>query len=166
MPHESKAIANYFLRLAERDGTTLSPMKIQKLVYFAHGWHLAIYNDPLIDDTVEAWEFGPVIPTLYHDFKKYGNGRITEQAAKLVITKSDDWRKSSFRYENPELKDSQTETFLDVIWEKYKAFSAVQLSNLTHLPDSPWSEVYSKNVGRKNVDIPDEQIKAYFEKLI
>lgn len=166
MPCDSKAVANYFLELAKRDGVTLSPMKVQKLVYFAHGWHLAIYGEPLIDDTVEAWEFGPVIPTLYHEFKKYGNGAITSPAAKLVLEEGDDWTtKGSFTYIVPKLHDDAVQTFLDVIWEKYQKFSAVQLSNLTHVEGSPWLEVYSKNVGRKNVDIPDDNIKAYFEKL-
>ena len=163
MPYESKAIANYFLGLAERDGVPLSPMKIQKLVYFAHGWHLAIYDEPLIDETVEAWEFGPVVPTLYRDFKRFGNGPITEKATKVVLGGGDSWLKRTIRIEVPQLYDSKIQVFLDVIWEKYKGFSAIQLSNLTHVSDSPWSLVYKENVGRKGVDIPDPQIKAYFE---
>ena len=52
-------------------------MKLQKLAYFAHGWNLAIRNTPLINESVEAWKFGPVIPSLYHDVKGYGMEPIT-----------------------------------------------------------------------------------------
>jgi len=44
-------------------------MKLQKLVYYAHGWHLALNNEPLIDEQVECWQYGPVISSLFHEFK-------------------------------------------------------------------------------------------------
>ena len=74
--NSAKAIANYFLDKS----IDLTPMKIIKLVYIAHGWHLAITDKPLIEDYVQAWEFGPVIPDLYHEFKKYGNTPIKTYA--------------------------------------------------------------------------------------
>jgi uncharacterized phage-associated protein len=46
MPYDPKAIANYFLTLAADHDQTLDPMMIQKSVYFAHGWHLAILDTP------------------------------------------------------------------------------------------------------------------------
>lgn len=55
------AIANHFIMRRWRDGVHVSPMKLQKLVYFAPGWYLALFNKPLIDERVEAWKFGPVI---------------------------------------------------------------------------------------------------------
>ena len=82
----AKAVANHFLDLAERDGTTLNPMKIQKLVYIAHGWHLAIMEKPLIHESVEAWTYGPVIPDLYHEFKRWGNEGIRKRAAEVRIS--------------------------------------------------------------------------------
>ena len=52
-------------------------MQVIKLVYIAHGWHLAIYDVPLVDDYVQAWQYGPVIPPLYYAFKRFGSGPIT-----------------------------------------------------------------------------------------
>lgn len=80
MGGRTAAVANYFLDKAREDGVDLSPMKLQKLIYFAHGWHLAIYGEPLIDESVEAWAWGPVISSIYHDFKKYGRDPITSPA--------------------------------------------------------------------------------------
>lgn len=157
MAYNALAIANYFLDLASRDGKELNPMKLQKLVYYAHGWNLAINGQPLIDEAVEAWTYGPVIPSLYHEFKKFGSGPITEKAMTLEISGP-----TSVRFIMPRVQDEETMSLLDTVWEAYGNLSAVQLSNLTHESDSPWSTIYSQSGGRKGVDIPDELIKQYF----
>jgi uncharacterized phage-associated protein len=164
--YDSKAIANRFLDLAERSGKQLNPMKIQKLVYYAHGWNLTLYDRPLIDEAVEAWTYGPVIPSLYHEFKRYGSGPILEKATKVEFN---DREGRSFRIVTPSIDDypdqavnEETKELLDSVWEAYGDLSAVQLSNLTHAPDSPWSRAYSDSGGRKGVDIPDDIIKSHF----
>src|ERR1041385_1190632 len=80
MRFDPKAIANYFLDLAESEKAAIEPLKMQKLVYFAHGWYLAFTGKPLLNEFVEAWQYGPVIPDLYHAFKHYGSQPITERA--------------------------------------------------------------------------------------
>jgi len=70
------AVANYFIKKGIDTKKSVSPMKLQKLVYFAHGWRLALYNSPLIDEAIQAWQYGPVIPGIYHEFKHYGNRDI------------------------------------------------------------------------------------------
>ena len=69
-------VANWFLDRADKDGKPLDPMKLQKLIYFAHGWHLALTSKPLINEHPEAWAYGPVIPSIYHRFKKYGRDAV------------------------------------------------------------------------------------------
>ena len=64
----------------------VSPMKLQKLVYFAHGWHLAIHNRPLVNEQVEAWKFGPVFSDLYHQIKSFGNEKIDRYIVKNFAT--------------------------------------------------------------------------------
>src|SRR5258708_4237314 len=77
-PWKTLAAANFFLAKGLEDGVSIDPLKLQKLVYFAHGWHLAVTGKPLIDEYVEAWPYGPVIPSLYHRFKSYGADPITD----------------------------------------------------------------------------------------
>jgi uncharacterized phage-associated protein len=157
MPYEAKAVANYFLDLAEGSGSSLNPMKIQKLVYFAHGWNLAVHDAPLIDESVEAWPYGPVIPTLYHEFKKFGRGPITAKARNLqniIGTK--------LLWVTPGVGDEETMDLLATVWEGYGSYSAVQLSNMTHEPGTSWHQVYHQNTGQKGINIPDAIIKAYF----
>ena len=80
MAYNSKAVANYFLELGDWDGESISPMKIQKLVYYAHGWHLGVTDEPLIDEQIECWPYGPVVDSLFHQFKHYGSGPIRKPA--------------------------------------------------------------------------------------
>src|SRR5260364_350033 len=70
-------VANYFLTLVEEEvGDALSNLKLQKLVYYAQGFHLALFSRPLFENAIEAWTHGPVIPGLYHAYKQYGAGAL------------------------------------------------------------------------------------------
>lgn len=159
MPHPSKAIANWFLSR----GVPLTPMKLQKLVYFAHGWHLAIKEQRLIDEAIEAWRWGPVVPSLYHEFKRFGSGNIQTLA-------TSGWRLEGTEpaWNVPEVPEEDVPTLglLKEVWDVYGHYSGVQLSAMTHLPDSPWTKVWNdRGQFVKGTDIPDDLIKAYFKHL-
>ncbi len=161
-PYKAKAIANYFLARAEAEGEKLTPMKLQKLIYFAHGWCLGLTGKPLIDELVQAWDFGPVIRTVYDAFKAFGADPIKGRATSVDF----------FAEENPRIvvpevssSDQQTRTLLDRVWAVYKPMTAYQLSNLTHQSGTPWDVAHSKYRGIRNAVIEDETIKAAFEKM-
>ena len=158
MPYNSFAIANYFIELATSHGKALTPMKLQKLVYFAHGWHLAIKNSPLIDEQVEAWSYGPVIPSLYRKFREFGDQSVTEAVGPS--------RTRAKIQDDPEFNTS-TKPLLDRVWEVYGNHSAIQLSNMTHVPGTPWRSVQDSYNGKppKGTDIPSDVIKKYFRDL-
>src|SRR5580698_3189897 len=80
MAHQVQLVANHFLDLGRRDKEPLDPMKIQKIIYVAHGWNLAFMGNPLVEQRVEAWPYGPVIAELYRDFKKFKALPIDEKA--------------------------------------------------------------------------------------
>lgn len=153
-PYSAKAVANYFLDLAKAKGESLDPMKLQKLVYFAHGWFLAVYGKPLLDEQVQAWDYGPVIQTLYHEFKDYGSGPITDYAFDFTLPK----------FEKPIIptEDQGTIAVLNRIWEVYGKYTGIQLSNMTHAPGSPWHEALEGKEGLRSVSIPNELIRKHF----
>lgn len=143
-------VAAYFLRRANEEGKVLTPMQVQKLVYLAHGWHLAITGEPLINEQVEAWQYGPVIPSLYHEYKKFGAQPITV-ASVHDFHPPDDLR-----------------PILEKVWEVYKDFTGSQLSAMTHKRGTPWRQVIAKYSGRSipmGTDIPREDIEAHFREL-
>lgn len=161
-PYSSKAVANEFIELAKADGRgDLSPMKLQKLVYFAHAWHLAFHEDPLIREEIQAWRFGPVVPEVYHEFKNYGNASVSRLATDLSFEKS----KLILFEPRIDKADTKTHELIKEIWRVYGIFSPVQLSNLTHAEGSPWSDIaltYGAELPR-NIDIPNELIKERFK---
>ena len=63
-------------------GLTSCNLKLQKLVYYAQAWHLALRDVPLFEEDFEAWVHGPVIPALYQEYKKFGWRPILEGSRK------------------------------------------------------------------------------------
>jgi len=162
MPFPATAVANEFLTIAIAEGKELSPMKLQKLVYFAHGWYLALTGEPLISERIEAWQYGPVIPSLYREFKEYGNAPVVTPAFEV---RYDGWKPS---FVVSKLGDSgdgvnKARQVIKKVWQLYGEYSSVRLSNATHVPGSPWSEVYKE--GSRHTIIPDDTIKTYFREL-
>lgn len=102
--HDPKAVANYILDCGKEDGETLSPMKLIKLVYLAHGWNLGLTGEPLITEHVQAWRYGPVIPSIYHDFKEYGNQVVTRYA------RWPEWANGVAAFVSPQLTTASDET--------------------------------------------------------
>lgn len=165
MPQKTKAVANYFLDLAKKDGSSLTPMKLQKLVYFAYGWTLALLEKPLVEEYVEAWDYGPVFPSLYHEFKKYGNNSITEQLGRISFYRDEEgethFAMVAYQIEGEDAEE--TKAILERIWEVYGGKSAIELSSLTHLNDSPWDKTRKANPGRSGADISDDLIELDFK---
>ena len=140
-------IANYFLFKAqeatEEDQELISNLKLQKLVYYAQGLHVAIYGGPLFSDKIEAWTYGPVIPELYHYYKVHSSNGIRAD--------------ESF---DPSLIDEDTQQFLDEIYEVFGQFSAIRLMNLAH-SDQCW---INAGIGNEiTCDAMGEDLKKYIK---
>ena len=168
MPFTVGEIANFILDLADRDDISVTPMQLQKLVYLAHGWHLGIAGEPLIDETVEAWKFGPVIPSLYQEFKRFGSGRIVGDRI-THFQKDANGKPVLVKYELSE--DDEEALFaralIERVWKVYQCYSGVQLSILTHQQNTPWSDAWNEmeTVKLKGKDIDNEKIKSHFKQL-
>lgn len=156
MSYEAEAIANAFIKLAKDEGKPLSPMKLQKLLYFAQGHSLSLRNEELITDNCQAWAYGPVFPSVYHELKKYGSGEIT-----ALIEDHSDEPEQVGRFDPP--TDSETCKFLSVVWDNYKSKPAIALSEMSHVPNGPWAQVFNKMP--RNSVIPKRMIEDYFNGL-
>jgi len=155
MSFSPATVANFFLDRARSQGRVLTPMQVIKLVYIAHGWHWGYFDSPLISEPVEAWKFGPVIPSLYRDLKTYGNSPVqTSLRAPL--------------HEEEELMHSGgSAALLDHVWERYNRFNGVQLSTLTHQPGTPWDRTWEGG-GKwsRCSEIPEELIAEHYRQMI
>jgi uncharacterized phage-associated protein len=159
-PYRSIAVANWFIQ----NDPGLTPLKLQKLIYYAHGWHLAINNSPLIDEVIQAWEYGPVVPQVYHEFKQFGSRPIPAGALGTLFELSP---ARKVRIVTPIIppEDQKTHEFLKEILKVFGPYSAIQLSRSTHQDGTPWAKVHAANPLRKGMEIPDREIKAYFDVL-
>ena len=83
MPFSTKGIANAILNRAREDGEELRPLKLQKLLYYAAGYFGAAYGEPLLDSTIEAWDYGPVVPEIYREFRDCGSAPIRRLATDI-----------------------------------------------------------------------------------
>jgi uncharacterized phage-associated protein len=155
MPYPPSIIAYDFVNRGIVENNPVTQMKLHKLIFFAHGLYLASLDDPLIDENFEAWKFGPVVPSVYHEYKLYGSSQILN------------FDFTPYKYlDKPDLAqiDDQSKNVIDVAWKTLNKFDGVQLSNWTHNPDSAWSKHYKP--GLQSVPIPDADIKAYFKRFI
>jgi uncharacterized phage-associated protein len=165
MPFNATAVANDFLEIARNQGEAVTSMKLQKLVFYAHGWSLALAKEPLIFNRIEAWDYGPVIPDLYRVFKIYGNEPITEPAHEWKVCDGKFVQTTPTLKELPEdLERVGAQKIIERVWQEYGRYTAARLSNATHAPGTPWEQVYK--AGERNILIPNPVIKSYFEKLV
>lgn len=141
-------VSNQIIYKAKQDGITdLTPMKLQKLLYYVFGEYLAVSpdNQPLFSERFEAWKYGPVLPSVYQQFRNFGAENITrfyEEANGRVYVPSPKYYKKFY------------EVF-DLVWKKYKNKSGIELSELTH-QQAPWREALT------NWEIDNDTIKKYF----
>jgi uncharacterized phage-associated protein len=161
-PYPAVAVANFFIDTAVEDPDVgpVTQLKLQKLVYIAHGWHLAIYDEHLIKEPVEAWEFGPVVRDLYSRAGDYGSDPISDR---LDGTSS---RSTPELLEIPS-SDERTRNFLRSVWQTYREYSAVELTSITHKEDTPWYDTWERRGGKENKTdpIPSDTIKDHYKSL-
>ncbi len=140
-------VAAYILR----KDSPMSAMKLQKLCYFAYGYHLAWEDRQLFPERFEAWANGPVVYELYAQHR--GQFRL----------------ESGDIHGDPSKLDAGEVESIDAVWESFKAFSANELSAMTHRP-GPWLDARRRagledDLQRSNEELRDEEIADFFGAL-
>ena len=148
----AKQVAAYLLKKANSLGNEdkslsgnndVTNLKLQKLLYFAQVEYIKQTGKKLFDDSIQAWQYGPVVPKIYEWLKGCGGYVITEFDISL---------------EAADGLNEDIKKFLDWFWDKYSNYSAWGLVQKTHEPSSPWSKVYKDGSGDKQ-EIPFELLK-------
>ena len=137
-------VADFFIDSALNDPeNNMTNLRINKLLYFAQGWSLARLGRPLVEDAIEAWTHGPVVPAIYQRLKTSGRDKV-----KGLI--NEDYA-DHFTLEEQRL-------LIDVL-HAYDRYSTNGLVTLTHAKGSPWRKAMAKG---RNTVIPQSDMKAYF----
>ena len=131
------AVANAFIERAKEGRLRgLTPMKLQKLLFFTQAWHLKVVGTPLIDDTFTRRPNGPVLPSIQYQVNAYGEREIGETIR--ALSGVDD--RGAWAVPLLQLHDRDIERLVDAIIVSYGEYSARALSEMTHLPGSAWSQ--------------------------
>ncbi|MBE9208297.1 DUF4065 domain-containing protein [Nostoc sp. LEGE 06077] len=114
--------ARYFIMRAYEDciEAEMTNMKVQKLLYYAQSVHLALYNEPLFEEEIQAWRYGPVCPPAYRFYSEFEAKQLPIPGQETLL----------------ELPGEQKE-LLEEIWEYFGGYHAYRLSNMTH-GEFPW----------------------------
>ena len=147
-PHDARAVANEVIRLAHARPKSITNLEVQKLIYFAHGFMLALEEQPLFWQNVIAWPHGPVVIDVYEALKKYGRDPIQEPIAMPGLVA-------------PSIRSSR---IIGLAYQRMSKFSPGRLIRISHDPNGPWYKVWHER--GENQVIDTELIQSYFTSLI
>jgi uncharacterized phage-associated protein len=137
-------VSNNFLARSFEQEVYITPMKLQKMLYFTYRDYLKNADAPLFSERFSAWKYGPVLESVYHTFKKYGSMVITQYGGypePIYIVKED--------------TDKKLKNILDDLWTKCKPYNGIYLSELTHKSGSAWYKAWTNG----QTFLQDEDIK-------
>lgn len=113
-------VADHIIRMCHDSGDLITNLKLQKLLYYAQAWRLALRDRPLFDDKLEAWVHGPAVPSVYGRFKNFR------------------WDPISLEPDDPHLS-REIAAHLDEVMAVYGIETAYALEMMTHR-EAPWLE--------------------------
>jgi uncharacterized phage-associated protein len=133
--YAARDIANYLLSRADAEDNDISNMKLQKLCYYAQAYCTSMRGAPLFGESLYAWDHGPVVEQLYHEYKKHGRDPIP------VVTDFDESK-----------IDEPDRIALNDIFDHFNQFSAWHLRGMTH-EEPPWADAYKRGVQGSEISV-------------
>jgi uncharacterized phage-associated protein len=143
----ARQVADYFIALSREVGDPITNLKLQKLLFYAQGWYLALNDRALFDERIEAWPHGPVVPPIYGDFKKWG------------------WSPIGDEIDPPQLS-KEVKSHLDEVMKVFGGFTAYTLEQMTH-SERPWIDARGNLPADEpsTAIITQEAMKAHFKQI-
>lgn len=162
MPAWSPEIAYELVRIAAKDGRAFDQIRLQGLVYIAHGWCLALTGQPLTGDRPEAMEYGP-------EYRRLADA-LAEQGLDPVMIDEDHSESGKGRtildatsFGRVELMPEEHDVLAQV-YAQYGALHAAQLAVVTRGAGTPWAQVFRGGAG-ESCDIPHLLIREQFVQI-
>lgn len=154
-----RAVCSYFVCRGMEDQCPLTQVSLQKLMYFAQGVNLATRGSRLFDENIYAWKWGPVVPSVYGMFKRFGSDPMFEEFVVFELG-------SEFLDERNNLTEEE-EKVTKFIWDALGKRDPFELVRITHSDGAPWDVVVKKHpADTRDLVIPDDLIRDYFKKIL
>ena len=148
-------VSDYIIsRLTSERRHDLNTLKHQKLLYYTQAWHLAIHDDPLFEESFQAWVHGPVNRTVYDHYKE-------SKGLYSLMSITDAFNLSDIKLTDQEI------AHIEEVLEVYAGFTPFELESMTHQED-PWIEAREgyTEYERCEVEISNESMKTYYRKRL
>jgi len=140
----ARDVALFFACKADDEaGDSITNLKIQKLLYYAQGAHLAIHGKPLFDQQIEAWAHGPVVPDVYQELKAFGSSSIQVEGMCEAFDRLDE----------------REQSVVNEVYDVYGQYSAWKLRDMIH-QEPPWVDTENGKV------IGLDSMKQFFSTLV
>lgn len=149
------AIANEFLKLSSETNSSITNLKLLKICYIAQGLSLSILKRTAFSEKIEAWKYGPVIPSLYHEFKHFRAKPITNYRSSEIT--------DGYNFQENILNDDELKAIIKLTWNLYGDMTAEMLVDLTHEKGTPWHFTW---YSMDETTIKLELIKTYYDQFI
>ena len=147
-PHDARNVANAFIERAKEEDKPLTPLQIQKLIYFANAWMLVEHDRPLIDEEFEVWKYGPVIPSVYYSLSRFRGDPVREPIP--------------LHHDQERDFDDKEQDVINRVFHFYGRMSGPQLSFMTHLPETPWAQARKRGMRF----ISNDLVRKYYTDLL
>ena len=159
MTYDGRAVANFVLDQCDAAGVGVSHLALQKIVYFCHVWSLIELGQPLVRQSFEAWEHGPVLQYLYREFKGFGSAPVRSRAFQMNPANG---QREVVSYTFA----ASTQDLLTKVVAIYSRFSASTLRELSHAPGGPWDRVWHHG-GKINpgMRIDNKAIEQFYSRM-
>ena len=142
-PVAASYVADRLLHQAVTEGRLLTSMQLLKLVYISHGWMLGLLDQPLLSESIEAWRYGPVVRSIHRKYRKWRADPIASHGAP-----------------HERKLEPQQQHLIDQVFMRYRRYSGIELSRLTHQPGTAWDIAWRSGMSI----IPDELIRYCYRR--
>lgn len=150
-------VCRYVINFSNDKDYGISNLKLQKVLYFIQAYFLISANKKCFNERIEAWDFGPVVPEAYREYKQFGSGDIPTVSFVVDFDEENIWDSKVQQYKDDVIK-IEDKSLIDAVVDKFSDYSATDLVSITHR-QAPWKEAYQQ--GRNN-EITTNAIKEYF----
>ncbi len=150
--------SNNIINRGKKDSINISPMKLQKLLYFTYALYLHKTGEPLFADRFETWKYGPVVSSVFQEFKEFKDRPITRYATSGS--------------QPPRMIDEDVSVdfkeCLDVVWDVFKRYTGTDLSKITHIDNLAWKKTIDNNeciMKEENVKPDGKWVEELYEEI-
>lgn len=156
-------IANYIIWFAKNKFQKgITNLQLQKILYFSYVDYLNRYDKKLFREPIEKWQYGPVVPAVYHSFKDYGFFNINEPKQEFEVEFVDGKLHLNEKKFDPSFIEKDTKDLLDSVVNKWIEVPAFKMVEITH--EEPMWKNYQSQIlsGERSLQYSDEEIKSFY----